>query len=717
MGLTSQSTGAGVLNEMFIVERTSSDDLTIALSGNPNVGKSTVFNSLTGLNQHTGNWPGKTVTNAQGRYKHKDRNFILVDIPGTYSLMSNSVEEEVARDFVCFGRPDATIVVTDATCLERNLNLVLQTLEITDKVIVCVNLMDEAKRKKISIDTAALSQRLGVPVIPTSARSNKGLKELMEAVYTTASGHTPTVPAKITYDPIIEQAIAIVEPPVARQVCGKINSRWASLKLLDGDEKILGSLKNFLGSDMQLNPEIAPLLQQARKFLADHDIPPDQLRDRIVSRIVRFAEELCKAVVSIENAQYNHTDRKIDRILTSRIFGIPLMLGLLSLVFWLTIAGANIPSEMLAAFLFWVESKITLLFVLAGAPDWLHGILVLGVYRTLAWVISVMLPPMAIFFPLFTLLEDLGYLPRVAFNLDNFFKKACAHGKQALTMCMGFGCNAAGVIGCRIIDSPRERLIATLTNNFVPCNGRFPTLIAIASIFIGGTLAGGAYQSVLSTLALTAVVLLGILMTLLISKILSKTILKGLPSSFTLELPPYRRPQVGRIIVRSIFDRTLFVLGRAISVAAPAGLVLWILANVHAGDLSLLAHIAGFLDPFARALGLDGYILTAFILGLPANEIVVPIIIMSYMATGSLLELDSLDELRQLLVSHGWTWLTGICVMLFSLMHFPCGTTLWTIRKETQSVKWTLAAFAIPTVTGIVVCFTVATAVRLLGLV
>jgi len=403
-------------------------------------------------------------------------------------------------------------------------------------------------------------------------------------------------------------------------------------------------------------------------------------------------------------------------ILTSRIFGIPIMLGLLAVVFWLTITGANVPSTIIADFLFGIEAKLTEFFTWIGSPKWLHGILILGMYRTLAWVVSVMLPPMAIFFPLFTLLEDSGYLPRVAFNLDNFFKKACTHGKQSLTMCMGFGCNAAGVIGCRIIESPRERLIATLTNVFVPCNGRFPTLIAIGTIFIGGCV-GSAFQSLAFTLALTAIVLLGIFMTLLVSYILSKTILKGLPSSFTLELLPYRKPQIGRILIRSVYDRTLFVLGRAVAVAAPAGLVIWLMANITVGDISLLAYTANFLDPFGRLLGMDGYIMMAFILGLPANEIVIPIIIMSYMSTGSILELEELEDLRQLLVSHGWTWLTGVCVMLFSLMHFPCATTLWTIRKETQSLKWTLASFAIPTAAGIIVCFIVANVVRLLGLV
>lgn len=716
MGLTSQSTGLFVLRDQFNVNVSSPDECVIALAGNPNVGKSTVFNNLTGLNQHTGNWPGKTVTNAQGKYKHKDKNFIMVDIPGTYSLMSSSVEEEVARDFVCFGGPDATVVVTDATCLERNLNLVLQTIEITDNVVVCVNLMDEAKRKKINIDLKALSKHLGVPVVGTSARSGKGLKDLMDSVYNVACRNIKNSPLKIKYDDVIEKAIELVEPRVKELSQDKINSRWASIKLIDNNDKILKSMNKHLGFDILKDEDLHKRLEDAKKLLSENDIGSDEFRDRIVSNLVSLSENICKDAVSFENKKYNSFDRRIDNIVTSRIFGIPLMIALLGVIFWLTITGANYPSQMIATFLFYIESRLTELFMWMGSPDWLHGLLVLGMYRTLAWVVSVMLPPMAIFFPLFTLLEDLGYLPRVAFNLDNFFKKACAHGKQALSMCMGFGCNAAGVIGCRIIDSPRERLIAIITNNFVPCNGRFPTLIAIATIFLGGAVSG-AFQSVVSTIALLGVIVLGVFMTLLISKILSKTILKGLPSSFTLELPPYRKPQVGKIIVRSIFDRTLFVLGRAVAVAAPAGLVIWLMANIYVGDLSLLTHGANFLDPFAKLIGMDGYILMAFVLGLPANEIVIPILVMSYMAKGSMLELESLEDLRNLLVANGWTWVTAICVMLFSLMHFPCATTLWTIRKETQSIKWPLISFLIPTATGIIICLIVAQTANLFGLV
>lgn len=718
MGLTNQSTGVGALEKELKIERISPSDKVIALAGNPNVGKSTVFNSLTGLNQHTGNWPGKTVSNAQGRYTHKNRDFILVDIPGTYSLMANSVEEEVARDFICFGNPDATIVIVDATCLERNLNLVLQTIEITNNVVVCVNLMDEAKRKGINVDLVKLSLLLGVPTVGTSATTGIGLKELMDVVYKLTNNEIPINLIKIKYNEALENAISIIEPEVKRVIRNiplKINSRWISLKLLENNDSLIESLNKYLNINLLDNEIIKEKLKEAASLLDTYNMMEESFRDEVVTTLISKAEKISTEVVARENSKYNITDRKIDKILTSKRYGIPIMILLLCVVFWITITGSNYPSALLSNALFWIEDKLSIFLLDLGAPLWLEGALIKGIYRTLAWVIAVMLPPMAIFFPLFTLLEDLGYLPRIAFNLDNFFKKSCACGKQALTMCMGFGCNAAGIIGCRIIDSPRERLIAILTNNFVPCNGRFPTLIAIITMFFAGTFVGPS-QSIISTLILTSVILLGVFMTLMISKILSKTILKGVPSSFTLELPPYRKPQVGKIIVRSIFDRTLFVLKRAIIVSAPAGLVLWIMANITIGNLSLLAHCANFLNPFANLIGFDGYIVMAFILGFPANEIVIPIIIMSYTATGSLVEFDSLIQLRQLLISNGWTWLTALNVMLFSLMHWPCSTTCLTIKSETQSLKWTALAFAIPTITGIIICFTVTTIVRFLGL-
>lgn len=715
MGLTNKSTGTGALKEMFEVKSEKEDDIVIALAGNPNTGKSTVFNNLTGLKQHTGNWPGKTVTNAQGKYTHKDKNYILVDLPGTYSLLANSVEEEVARDFICFGNPHATVVVTDATCLERNLNLVLQIMEITDKVVVCVNLLDEAKRKKIHIDLEKLEKILGVPVVGTSARSGEGLEGLKNTVRKVAIGEIKTNPKNIEYDTILEDAINSIQPTISDIVDDKINSRWASLRFIDGDHLLFESMKKYLDIDLSKNELLNKKLYNTQQDIKEKGFALKNLRDSIVSKIVKTAEDISREVVYLENKSHNKLDRKIDSVLTSKMFGIPIMILLLGVIFWITIEGANVPSAILANGLFWIENKLTLFFNSIGSPKWVHDILVLGIYRTLAWVVSVMLPPMAIFFPLFTLLEDLGYLPRVAFNLDHYFKKACAHGKQALTMCMGFGCNAAGVIACRIIDSPRERLIAIITNNFVPCNGRFPTLIALATIFIAtGT---SHFNSIIAALSILTAILFGVFITLFISRLLSKTILKGLPSSFTLELPPYRKPQIGRVIVRSIFDRTLFVLGRAVVIAAPAGIVIWSMANITLGDASLLTHSAEFLDPFARVLGLDGYILMAFILGLPANEIVIPILIMSYMSKGAMLELDSLSQMRNLFIDNDWTLLTAICTMLFSLNHWPCGTTLWTIKKETQSFKWTFISFIVPTITGVVVCFIVAQGARILGLV
>ena len=716
MGLTANSTGSRAIDRGLTIERESPDERVIALAGNPNVGKSTVFNELTGLNQHTGNWPGKTVTNAQGKCRHRSVPYILVDIPGTYSLMAHSAEEEVARDFLCFGEPDAVVVVCDATCLERNMNLVLQTMEITSRVVVCVNLMDEAKRKGIRVDLEQLSENLGVPVVGASARSGKGLRELMDQVEAITVGHAETQPTRIRYLPIVEEAVGMLEPAVARLLDGRLNSRWVSLQLLDGDETLMHTLSGYLGVSPVEDPEIASLTAQARRHLEEHNISSDRLKDILVSCVVLRAEEVCMDAVACGQCGYSLRDRRIDRILTNKWTGIPIMLAMLAVVFWLTITGANIPSQLLSDGLFWVGDRLGDFLRWAGAPAWLLGALVDGVYRVLAWVISVMLPPMAIFFPLFTLLEDSGYLPRIAFNLDKYFKKANACGKQALTMCMGFGCNAAGIVGCRIIDSPRERLIATITNNFVPCNGRFPTLIAIITMFFVGFQAGP-LASLWSTLLLTGVIVLGVCMTFLISRLLSKTILKGVPSSFTLELPPYRRPQIGKVIVRSLFDRTLFVLGRAAAVAAPTGLLIWILANVMVGDMSLLAHCTAFLDPVGRFIGLDGVILMAFILGFPANEIVIPIIIMSYLSTGTIMELGDLTALRELLIGNGWTWVTAVCMMLFSLMHWPCSTTCLTIRKETQSLKWTAISFLVPTATGFILCATVANLARLFGLV
>lgn len=714
MGLTNSSMGIKAVDSGLVIRKREPGDKVIALAGNPNVGKSTVFNGLTGMKQHTGNWPGKTVTNAQGYCKRARQSYVLVDIPGTYSLMAHSAEEELARNFICFGEPDVVVVVCDATCLERNLNLVLQTLEITSKVVVCVNLMDEAKRKNIRLDLPLLAKRLGVPVIGAVARNKKSLSALMGTLDSVSDGRFQSTPLSVRYPESIENAISQIQPLIAQKAGNKLNSRWLSLKLLDQDEALIREINAYMGEELLQDEKLKAALSQAREALLQQGLDAERLKDLIVSALVKNAEEICRGALVYEKHNYNEADRRLDKILTSKLTGYPVMLALLALVFWLTITGANYPSQLLADGLFWVQDRLTDFFQYIHAPDWLHGALVLGVYRVLAWVLSVMLPPMAIFFPLFTLLEDAGYLPRVAYNLDKPFKRCRACGKQALCMCMGFGCNAAGIIGCRIIDSPRERLLAILTNNFVPCNGRFPTLIAILAMFFVGA-AGGAFSSLLSAVLLTAVIVLGVAVTFGVTRLLSQTLLKGMPSSFTLELPPYRKPQIGKVIVRSIFDRTLFVLGRAIVVAAPAGLVIWIMANSTIGGVSVLNYCAAFLDPFARLMGLDGVILLAFILGFPANEIVIPIMIMAYMAKGSILELDSLAQMKDLFAANGWTWVTAICTMLFSLMHWPCSTTLLTIKKETGSWKWTALAAALPTAVGIAFCMLFAGAARLLG--
>ena len=709
MGLTRSSTGSALLNEDFKID---GKGRIVALAGNPNVGKSTVFNALTGLKQHTGNWPGKTIENATGFYEFMGEGYTLVDIPGTYSLLANSKEEEIARDFICFGGPDVTIVVADATCLERNLNLILQTLEITGRMVVCLNLMDQSKRNGVHIDTKKLSSLLGVPVVETTARSGKGLKNLMEEVAFLCRSQEERQGYQVRYDEKIEQAVNILQPCLEERLKGKLNARWLALRLLEGDETLLCSAGKCVGAGIAEQEEVQQKLAEARAVLEG-----EEYRDHLVAEITSAADYLYRSCVKTEKTGYHERDRKIDKILTSKVTGIPIMLLFLGGILWLTIEGANYPSQLLSNLLFGLEEKLLLAFEAMHAPVWLTGLLVTGVYRTLAWVVSGMLPPMAVFFPLFTLLEDFGYLPRIAFNLDHYFKKACAHGKQALTTCMGFGCNACGVMGCRIIDSPRERLIAILTNSFVPCNGRFPTIISIiAMFFIGGAMTG-AVQSLYSALILMAVILLGIFLTLVVSRLLSKTVLKGMPSSFVLELPPYRRPQFGKVLVRSLFDRTLFVLGRAVTVAIPAGLIIWCMANISIDGVSVLKYCTNFLEPFGQLFGMDGVIILAFLLGLPANEIVIPIIIMCYLGTGSLSDFENLQQLRTLLVANGWTWLTATCTLIFTLLHFPCGTTLATIKKETGSKKWTVVSFLLPTACGLLICLTIATVARIFHLV
>jgi len=747
-------------------------DILVALAGNPNTGKSTVFNALTGLRQHTGNWPGKTVVRAEGAFAHEGERVKLVDLPGTYSLQASTVDEEVARDFLLFGRPDVTVVVVDATRLERNLNLLLQTLSITDHVVVCLNLMDEARRHGIAIDVEELERKLGVPVVPTVARRGEGMQKLLKAIHDVATGQRTTDPVRVEeYAPEVEAAVEQLEPAIIDVFPNLPNPRWVALRLLNADTRVEEAVRS--GEIGQLRADAVPppvtglRMHGARDRTGEGSARPgvesspsvdsgglavatspddfateeaqaevlrlaselrwtlpDDVHDTIVASTYRKAEEIAKAATSTPAARMrSNIDRTLDRLLTSKWTGFPVMLGILTVVFWLTIAGANVPSSMLATLLIdTIHPVLNQFGANIGMPWWLSGFLFDGVYLATAWVISVMLPPMAIFFPIFTLLEDFGYLPRVAFNLDGLFRRAGAHGKQALSMTMGFGCNAAGVVATRVIDSPRERLIAIITNNFSLCNGRWPTQILLASIFIGA-LAPAGLAGLVSASAVVGVAIIGMIAMFVTSWALSRTVLKGEASTFSLELPPYRPPRILQTLYTSLIDRTLIVLWRAVVFAIPAGAVIWLMSNIPIGDQSIAAHTVEILGPFGALIGLNGVILLAYVVAIPANEIVIPTILMltvlvtpelQGLGEGAGVMFESGVDVAMVLQTAGWTLLTAVNVMLFSLLHNPCSTTIYTIWKETRSMKWTAVATLMPLVMGFSVTFVLTQVVRLI---
>ena len=670
----------------------------IALAGNPNVGKSTVFNALTGLHQHTGNWSGKTVGTAEGRFRRGKKEIRLVDLPGAYSLTADSAEEEVARDFLCFEHPDAAVVICDACCLERNLIFAIQVAQIIPKTMLCVNMMDEARHRGIKIDLDALSKETGIPAVGVSAARYEGLDELEENMIKLVEGRLHTVFIPVRYPKAIENATESLAPVLARKY--GIKAVFPVIKLIENEHGFVSAFERRFG-EIASDPELTGAIGKAARIMRDGGITKKNVSDRVAACAVLRAEEICLSAVDASEQKAVRRDGKIDSVLTGGIWGIPVMLLLFARIFWITVSGANYPSQWIASGFAIAEEWLCKGLSAINAPPVLADIIVNGVWRVLSWVVSVMLPPMAIFFPLFTLLEDLGYLPRVAFNLDRSFKAAGACGKQALTMCMGLGCGAVGVTGARIIDSPRERLIAIITNCFVPCNGRFPAIIAIVSMFLTS---GSKFSSLISALIMTGAISLSVLMTLVVSRILSKTVLKGVPAGFTLELPPYRIPRIGKVILRSVLDRTLVVLGRAVVVALPAGIIIWACSNINIGQETVLKTVATAIDPFARLFGMDGNVLFGFILALPANEIALPIMAMGY-SGGALAEISSLETTAALFYANGFGTVNAICTLVFILFHWPCATTILTIWKETKSIKWTVLSVIVPLLTGLSLCF------------
>ena len=634
----------------------------ISLVGNPNVGKSTLFNKLTGLKQHTGNWTGKTVDNAKGNFKYNNTNYEIYDLPGSYSLFPKSEEEKITSDFILNQKSDITLVVCDGNILERGLILCLQILEIKKNVILCINFTDELIKKKISIDYEKLSSILNIPVIPISAKSHKTMLKLLKAI------DKFTEPDNVYEIKYTDEICKLTENITLPDSSYNYPERWLKLRYLTGDMKLFdNSEQNFSLTE-------------------------------ICSRcIVLNAEDICNQV--IEEETYTNKSLIADKILTNRIYAYPVMFTFLIIILWITISFANYPSELLSKVFNLIGQNLFNYLSYINTPIFIKEALINGIYNTTTCVISVMLPPMAIFFPLFSILEDSGYLPRIAFNLDKPFNNCNSCGKQSLTMCMGLGCNAVGVTGARIIDSYRERILAILTNTFMPCNGRFPTLIMLITIFLPfGS------SSFMTAFYLSIIIVISIITTLLVTKFLGKIILKGKTTPYILELPPYRKPEILKTLVFATKDKTLSVLLRAIKVAAPAGLIIWILANITINNNSILSYASTFLEPLGSFIGLDGVILLGFILGSPANEIVFPIILMTYLAETSLSFIGDYSTISNILISNNWSILTAVNTMLFSIMHWPCSTTILTISSETKSFKLTAFAIIMPTITAIILC-------------
>lgn len=627
----------------------------IILVGNPNVGKSSLFNAFTSLNEHTGNWTGKTVEQAMGSFEYGEVKYTLVDLPGTYSLFYESEEEKVTRDYIVKGKYDATILVADASSLERSMELLLEVLDVTKEVILVLNLWDEVKKRKLSIDVEKLQEIFQIPVIPFSVKEGLGFARLKDCM---------------------------------RSVCPSSYQVKHSLKIASYLQHRMK--KNYLNAFLSLE-ELAyhPLYSS---FISKMDI---------IASYHREAEDICSKVIDRREEKESRIDFILNCLFANPFSAVFVLFLFLFIILFLTISFSNLPSDMLFQFFSFLEKP--LYSFLSFLPSSLVDFLVLGGYRTLYFVISVMMPPMMIFFPLFSLLEEIGFLPRIAFQLDKPFCKCGSSGKQCLTMCMGLGCNAVGVTGARIMETKKMKVLSILTNSLMPCNGRFPMILTMISLFL--VKKSGLQGNVLSAVILTLVLCFALIISLLATKFLNHFILKGEEPIFIFELPHFRIPKITKTIILSWKEKAFHILKRAMVVAFPAGLVFYLFTHVYIGDSSLFQASIHFLNPVGHFLGIDGAIILAFLFGFPANEIVLPILFLAYSGGNVLEEIASLEELRMMLIQHGWSLVTVLCFLALSICHFPCATTMLTIKKETQSFFYTLIAFVLPSLIGIVLCF------------
>ena len=652
----------------------------VVLLGNPNVGKTSIFNALTKSNEHTGNWTGKTVDFANKKYTYNKQIYNLIDLPGTYSLYSYSKEEEVTRDYIYFEKYDTILIVIDSTLLERNMNLVLETLEINKNAILCLNLIDLANKKGINIDTKKLEKELGIPVIKVCSNNKKDITRLKKVIEKNINKKSN--PYTLQYSKEINKCI--------RKINKEIDNKELSKLLLQNNK----NLNDIIYKKYNLDKEkIENIISNCNLYLEKKDINYNEERLILINNTSNIiANNVCNSS--------NYKIPLLDKIFNSKLLGIPFLLLILLIILWITIIGSNYPSSLLFNLLFKFNNYLSNFLITINTPAIIHNIIINGILKTLFWVISVMLPPMIIFFPLFAILEESGILPRIAFNTDKIFKNCNCHGKQSLTMCMGLGCNVCGVNACRIIDSKKERLIAIITNSFIPCNGRFPSLITIITMF----LVTGSLVNIKVGIILALFLILSFVITLLISKLLSKTLLKGYSSSFILEMPSFKKTRLKKIIVDTFIEKIFVILKRAILITIPTGIIIWLLSNININYINILSYITNFLDPIAKIFNIDGTILFAILLSFPANEIIIPIILMSYLNGTSLMEYESIKELKEIFVNNGWTIKTAISTLILIMFHFPCSNTLISIKKETNSIKWTIISFILPFIIGLLLC-------------